>query len=175
MDLRKVPGEDNPADLLTKYSNSRDRMMQLVGLYCCKYLPGRAAIAPSMRKGERSKTTMKELEQDILATQNAEHEGEEEPVRPAKMPHLSHDQPELDTLYPMIRAVPAEALDPDLNDDECDAMLKHGQLLARRTQDDVDSTGRSLREGNGDRDDRHSKTVTAAMLVAYAADEQLPV
>ena len=58
IDLRKVPGEDNPADLLTKHSLSRDRLEKLVELHGCGYLGGRAASAPKMRSGESTKSTM---------------------------------------------------------------------------------------------------------------------
>ena len=46
VDLRKVLGEENPADLLTKHSLSRQRLEKLVELHGCKYLDGRAASAP---------------------------------------------------------------------------------------------------------------------------------
>ena len=58
VDLRKVLGEENPADLLTKHSLSRQRLAKLVELHGCKYLGGRAASAPQVRAGESTKTTM---------------------------------------------------------------------------------------------------------------------
>ena len=58
VDLRKVLGEENPADLLTKHSLSRQRLEKLVELHGCKYLGGRAASAPQVRAGESTKTTM---------------------------------------------------------------------------------------------------------------------
>ena len=58
VDLRKVLGEENPADLLTKHSLSRQRLEKLVALHGCKYLAGRAASAPKMREGETTRTTM---------------------------------------------------------------------------------------------------------------------
>ena len=58
VDLRKVLGEENPADLLTKHSLSRERLEKLVALHGCKYLAGRAASAPKMREGEATRTTM---------------------------------------------------------------------------------------------------------------------
>ena len=38
VDLRKIDGERNPADLLTKHSISQQRLDSLVALYGCKYL-----------------------------------------------------------------------------------------------------------------------------------------
>ena len=58
VDLRKVLGEENPADLLTKHSLSRQRLEDLVNLFGCRYLGGRAASAPQVRKGEASRVTM---------------------------------------------------------------------------------------------------------------------
>jgi hypothetical protein len=58
VDSRKVLGEENPADLLTKHSLSRQRLEKLVELHGCKYLGGRAASAPQVREGESTKTTM---------------------------------------------------------------------------------------------------------------------
>jgi hypothetical protein len=58
VDLRKVLGEENPADLLTKHSLSRQRLEKLVELHGCKYLGGRAASAPQVRAGESTRTTM---------------------------------------------------------------------------------------------------------------------
>ena len=49
VDLRKVDGERNPADLLTKHSISRQRLDDLVKIFCCKYLDGRAASAPQTK------------------------------------------------------------------------------------------------------------------------------
>ena len=40
LDLKKVPGEQNPADLLTKHSNSRQRLEDLVTLFGCRYMGG---------------------------------------------------------------------------------------------------------------------------------------
>ena len=53
VDLRKVDGEVNPADILTKHSISRQRLEGLITLFGCKYLDGRAASAPRLREGVR--------------------------------------------------------------------------------------------------------------------------
>ena len=49
IDLRKVHGAANPADLFTKHMCSRDKLMQLVRLLGCRYAEGRAASAPQRR------------------------------------------------------------------------------------------------------------------------------
>ena len=61
VDLRKVPGTRNPADLLTKHGNSRQRLEDLVQLYNCKFVGGRAESAPQVQAGKSAKTTMAEM------------------------------------------------------------------------------------------------------------------
>ena len=46
VDLRKVAGEENPADLFTKHSLSRDRLTMLVELHGCRYRGGTCRIRP---------------------------------------------------------------------------------------------------------------------------------
>ena len=48
--LRKVKGELNPADLLTKHMPSREKLNQLVELFGCAFLEGRPDLAPLLRK-----------------------------------------------------------------------------------------------------------------------------
>ena len=50
IELRKVNGLVNPADLFTKHLSSRDRINQLVELFGCEYREGRSSIAPELRK-----------------------------------------------------------------------------------------------------------------------------
>ena len=50
IELYKVKGEDNPADLFTKHLASRDRIHRLLELFNCRYADGRAEAAPQMRK-----------------------------------------------------------------------------------------------------------------------------
>jgi hypothetical protein len=51
VELCKVKGEENPADLFTKHLTSRDRIRNLLDLFGCKYKDGRAAAAPVLRSG----------------------------------------------------------------------------------------------------------------------------
>ena len=50
IELRKVHGLVNPADLFTKHLSSRERMSELVKLFNCEYREGRATSAPELRK-----------------------------------------------------------------------------------------------------------------------------
>ena len=52
IEVRKVKGEENPADLFTKHLPSRDKVHQLVRLFGCEYRSGRAASAPLLRPME---------------------------------------------------------------------------------------------------------------------------
>ena len=58
MELRKVNGLVNPADLFTKHLMSRERMNQLVELFNCEYRDGRSAAAPELRKNQPAAHTM---------------------------------------------------------------------------------------------------------------------
>ena len=58
VDVRQVDGEQNPADLFNKHSISRQRLDNLLKLYGCRYIEGRAASAPLVRSGEFSRKTM---------------------------------------------------------------------------------------------------------------------
>ncbi len=58
IDLRKVPGEANPADLLTKHSLSRERLQSLVKLFDRLFRDGRVRGAPQMRTGKSEKSTI---------------------------------------------------------------------------------------------------------------------
>ena len=58
-------GEENPADLLTKHSLSKDGMEKLVALFDCHFKGGRAATAPQTRTGASSKKTIAEDEAEV--------------------------------------------------------------------------------------------------------------
>ena len=48
--LRKVRGDLNPADLLTKFIVGKDKIDQLVSLYGLVFMDGRAASSPMLKK-----------------------------------------------------------------------------------------------------------------------------
>ncbi len=94
IDLRKVAGESNPADLYTKHLPSRDKVGQLVKLMGCDFRAGRAATAPQMRRTQTGKSTISEADVGTL-----ESLGE---VRPA-MPHLQLSSDDLDRQFQLSR------------------------------------------------------------------------
>ena len=50
LELRKVRGEVNPADLFTKHLAGEDKIKNLLGLFGCRFASGRAAEAPELRR-----------------------------------------------------------------------------------------------------------------------------
>ena len=52
IELFKVRGEENPADLFTKHLTGRDRIHSLLRLFGCVYSGGRPTAAPQMRAGQ---------------------------------------------------------------------------------------------------------------------------
>ena len=47
--MLKVDGEVNPADLFTTHLVSKNKLDQVVGLFSCRFLDGRAALAPTIK------------------------------------------------------------------------------------------------------------------------------
>ena len=61
MELLKVRGEVNPADLFTKHLSSADRVDQLVRLFGCAFRGGRPEAAPQLRRDPKPKVPDNEL------------------------------------------------------------------------------------------------------------------
>ena len=54
LELRKVLGTDNPADLFTKHLESAKRLEHLIDMFSCSFVEGRARTAPSLKKSATS-------------------------------------------------------------------------------------------------------------------------
>ena len=145
VDLRKVDGESNPADVLTKHSISRDRLDKLVKLHGCKYVEGRAANAPKMRSGDSGRTTMAgHGSVNVVRSQPPPEKMEEKQVDPL-MPHLTFSEGELDERYPRLTAPEDEhADDPAI--DAADLTLQVGQRIAEEIRANMRTGGRRRRE-----------------------------
>ena len=50
LEIRKVRGEVNPADLFTKHLSSEERVRELLRLFGCRHVDGRAVGAPKLRR-----------------------------------------------------------------------------------------------------------------------------
>jgi hypothetical protein len=147
--LKKVPGTENPADLLTKHSISRDGLLNLVKLYNCKHLGGRADSAPQMRKGVSNKKTMGDIAAELgnMAVEDpVPSEGEHGDTF---MPHLAMGNERLDAEYPSIVAPPDEDLEDPVND-EHDTVLQYGLGIASGIADDMARYGRTRRDNHHD-------------------------
>ena len=97
--LRKVPGEANPADLLTKHSQTTERLAKLVALFNCVFRGGRAESAPQLRSGGGVKMTMADGNLDTSDALGAVSQGELDPV----MPHRTLEEKDLDIQYPAMK------------------------------------------------------------------------
>ncbi len=151
VDLRKVLGESNPADLLTKHSLSRQRLDNLVTLFGCRHSGGRAESAPQIRKGGPSKTIMAQADKDICAARwlSAVLEGVDpsestEEETPPLMPHLAYPPSELGVLYPGLQAPEDGQLD-DAQNDAQDGVYQAGLRIADGIRLENQTQGRKRR------------------------------
>ena len=141
VDLRKILGEKNPADLFTKHLSSRERVQMLVGLLGCRYTCGRAESAPLRRTGvQAGKVTMAE-------TNSLEEERDHHPhgLRPV-MPHLEHpNREEMNDQY--LPIVAAEELDDqgELGNDDGDVIYQHGLDIVEGIRQKLVTDGRRRR------------------------------
>ena len=55
VEIRKVRGDANPADIMTKHSATRLGLERLVTMFGCKFVNCRAASAPMLRNASRNK------------------------------------------------------------------------------------------------------------------------
>ena len=68
IELLKVRGEENPADLFTKHLTGQDRVKELLGMMGCEYRQGRAGAAPLLREGAGTSKG------ELLSVQQEAHE-----------------------------------------------------------------------------------------------------
>ena len=136
--LLKIAGEVNPADVFTKHSLSRDRLMKLTKLFDCKYMSGRAASAPQMRSTSGTRVTMAEAN----AVEEEDHsQGEKDP----EMPHRVLARDALERLHPLVVAPHDLHQEPDLHDDDCDGIIVEGERVAKEIMEEAKTHGRRRR------------------------------
>jgi hypothetical protein len=141
LELKKVPGTANPADLLTKHSLTRDKMMELVKLFNCRFTGGRAESAPALRSGTGNKTTMAEYDEDEVDHVNDDND--DNVPRPMVMPHLLYNKEELDRQYPSLTA--PDDFDVPGTEQE-DALLEAGMKQARSIAMTMKTFGRTRKD-----------------------------
>ena len=115
IEVRKVRGDVNPADLFTKHLPSRDKIHQLVKLFGCEYRAGRSEAAPLLRPqgsvgGKGGQPPSGHLPAFIVAPDG--EEDHQEPHDLNVLPHL-HGRKELERLFPIIHAPPRGPNDDD--------------------------------------------------------------
>ena len=110
VDLRKVAGEKNPADLLTKHLGSSEKLHQLVQLYGCHFLSGRAESALKTRTQPTDKVRIAEADQ-LQGMEEQDEKGD------CTMPHMMYTKDDLDVEYPSLQLPHDDALD---DVEECD-------------------------------------------------------
>ena len=74
IELKKVLGTENPADLLTKHTCPGEKLRQLVALYGCVYKGGRADSAPQLREGASSKFTLADGGLQVVVEDGGAHQ-----------------------------------------------------------------------------------------------------
>ena len=136
IDLRKIDGDKNPADLLTKHSISEARLEMLVKIFGCRYMDGRAASAPKERKVASSKFTLADAAKELNTAQ-----AEEEIV----LPHVRWPADELERRHPSQSVPEDEGLDDghEREADRADATLQRGLRIARSIREEMSKVGRT--------------------------------
>ena len=155
LDLKKVLGEENPADLFTKHSLSKERLDKLVGLFDCQFREGRAKSAPALRTGTGSKQIVADADRTTATTGEAVL-GMEGPSRCGPcMPHIDLESKKLDIRYPSLEAVEELELE-DLTRLEDEALYGAGMKIVQTILNEMATSGRTRKatQTSGEQDGR---------------------
>ena len=141
IELRKVRGEVNPADLFTKHLTGADRVESLLGLFGCYFSEGRAASAPALRTGAGHESrALLALDSQQGHVDTMEHDGRRYPKSdfegvsvPEAYEHdvciLPHEHVDMEARFP--KAVAAEP-QADQDMDEEDLVEQKGVAIGMR-------------------------------------------
>ena len=135
--VKKIPGERNPADLLTKHGMSADRIRTLVELHGGRYREGRPACAPQKKNGATGKTKISEADHLCEIGMKGLSDVEASPI----MPHLTLEEEELEASYPSLQAVDDIPLD-DLTRLEDDQLHNAGMKVVQEILEQMATEGR---------------------------------
>jgi len=146
VELRKVPGTANPADLFAKHSLSRERLANLVSLYDCYYSSGRAASAPELRREHGSKKTMADADSHLQCEAFLTDHGEDpdEEAGATILPHTCFQLQELDRRYPAIHVTDDTQTcltEPYV----ADPLLAEGERIAQQVKEQTQWFGRTAK------------------------------
>ena len=129
--LRKVRGDCNPPDLLTKHIPTQEKLEQLVKLFGCEFRGGRAKSAPLLRRKNVEIAFDPDAEQDLdLDVVEGIDENGSIVVQEAGAhdiniwPHL-HSSELIEKLFPLVHAA------PDPFEEEVDSVGEHERLHRR--------------------------------------------
>ena len=136
LEVRKVKGTENPADLSTKHLPSAEKLKQLVELFGCRFEDGRAACAPTMR---RDRLTQKTLGSENTSAHQV-NSVEKELFCDIKC--LPHNAKNVDEEHEKLVSVEDEYPDAD---EKLDPVEKVGLEIAKSIQDQSDRFGRKRR------------------------------
>jgi hypothetical protein len=136
VDLRKIRGEVNPADLFTKHLPSAEKVGSMVRLHGCAFASGRASTAPMTRTTETGKKTIAEA--DLNAAEN-EHE--------CTMPHLEYNGEALDMVYPSVSAPKDVEAEGEHAWESWDQIAERGKEIVEEIRRRTVTEGRRRREG----------------------------
>ena len=156
--VRKVKGEDNPADIFTKHLPARDKVTQLVGLLGCRYDAGRPDASPDLRRERLTHSTlgqaMGECSTSCREAFGGEYDegveyvmgcvGEAGDARRGVLPHL-HTEAEIDDLFPSMPLLgeDSEFIGPDfLTPGTRTDVEDHGEEIAERILEKARREGR---------------------------------
>ena len=128
-ELRKVPGEQNPADLFTKHMVTREKLAGLVKMLGCQYRGGRAESAPMMRTTSTGKATIAEADTGSLEVH-------------AVMPHLEYDANTLDEVHPPMDVHRDVEADHEDRWDTWDGIAERGNEIIQEVLDKMSREGR---------------------------------
>ena len=106
IEVRKVRGDVNPADLFTKHLPSKEKIHQLVKLFGCEYRTGRSTAAPLLRPQGGGGGPGGPPATAYLPTFITEDYDQEPKHDADTLPHL-HSKSEMNRLFKVLSAPPA--------------------------------------------------------------------
>lgn len=106
LEIRKIAGENNPADLYTKHLESKAKIEQLIGLFGGEFREGRASSAPMLKKDNGGVNLCDMNEDDVDDEQALIHDSN-------VLPHLM-TQEDIEVHFPIVKIPDAADGEPDL-------------------------------------------------------------
>ena len=128
--LKKVHGEVNPADLLTKFLSSKDNIEQLVKLFGLEFMSGRAKSAPLLRKKTKD-TIADDCDGDIDLNVLDDIDEDREVVVPEAVIHDLDIWPHMYSKDLQNAMFPTAIAVPDRDDVDPHALEEHARLHRR--------------------------------------------